>query len=63
MPIGFWAVSREEVKESLAYWKVEEYHKQPPTAREVDRVVKHLRDRLDEKFREIIVDFARGELE
>ena len=62
MPIGFWAVSRLTITEVLAYWR-KQYHHPPPTALEVDRVVKYLKEHLNDSLKEIIIDFARGELE
>ena len=51
MPIGFWAISRNEVKELYTFYgddKVE------PTTAEIDRMVKRLREELDLKVEQVV---------
>ena len=54
MPIGFWAISREEVKGYLA-----SESGRKPTTTQVDRTIRILREALDETLQEIIIEQAK----
>ncbi len=61
MPIGFWAVSRKDVRR-VAQFYLNDYHKKNvvPADKEIDRLVREVNEKLDDTFRDIMIDFAAG---
>ena len=59
MPIGFWAVSRQDVKD-VARFYLDDYHKKSvvPTDKEIDRLVRQVKEKLDDTFRDMMIDFG-----
>jgi len=59
MPIGFWAVSRKDVKDLTRFY-LDDYHKERvvPTDKEIDRLVRQVSEKLDDTFRDMMIDFA-----
>jgi len=59
MPIGFWAVSRSDVKDFTNYW-LTEHHKEQHylTEGELDKIIQTLRAKLDQAYEDVIKDFV-----
>ena len=56
MPIGFWAISRRDIEQYLAY-KRKEIHKPAPTVEDINRAIRVLQDNLDNTFEQTLIDF------
>lgn len=59
MPIGFWAVSRDDVRDYINY-RLTEIGKETHflTSKEIEKAVKGVRERLDITLDKAICDFA-----
>ena len=59
MPIGFWAVSRSDVKDCLAYY-MKDYHKDPQliTGKDIDRFNRQVIEKLNNTLQDAFIDYV-----